>query len=147
DGKVIFCGLSDKTPIGETQMVKVSIFMSIFNVHVNRIPYDGLVTDILYSPGRFFPANTREASEVNESNAIILTTDDQQKVCFVQVAGIIARRIVCKISKGNRVNRGDRFGMICFGSRLDVYLPVETRVTVSTGDRVKAGTSILGYLQ
>jgi phosphatidylserine decarboxylase len=82
----------------------------------------------------------------NEHNAVFLQTEDNNKICFVQIAGLIARRIICKIQAGDRVTRGQRFGLICFGSRVDVYVPPETTLNVAFGDRVKAGTSILGYL-
>jgi len=120
--------------------------MSVFNVHVNRIPYDGRVTAVEYNPGKFFSANLDKASRDNEQNAIFLETEKKQKICFVQIAGLIARRIICKAQTGDKVFRGQRFGMICFGSRLDVYLPADAKLNVSVGDRVKAGSSILGYL-
>lgn len=127
--------------------LKVSIFMSLFNVHVNRIPHEGKVVRVDYHAGKFFSASFDKASDKNERNAILLETPDGQELCFVQVAGLIARRIICRLQAGDTVERGRRFGMICFGSRLDVYLPPETHLTVAPGARVKAGASVLGYLK
>ena len=120
--------------------------MSIFNVHVNRIPHEGQVKEVLYYPGNFFSANLDKASNHNEHNAIFIETEGRKNICTVQIAGLIARRIICKLQKGDIVTRGQRFGLICFGSRLDVYLPPETNLKVAVGDKVKAGTSVLGDL-
>ena len=92
------------------------------------------------------PANLDKASKANEHNAVYFETGEGRQVCFVQIAGLIARRIICNVQAGDKVERGQRFGMICFGSRLDVYLPAETRLEIAVGNSVKAGTSILGYL-
>ena len=146
DGKVIAAGLIDNSPFYEGSCIKVSIFMSIFNVHVNRIPHEGQVTKVYYYPGKFFSANLDKASSHNEHNAIFIETEDKKNICTVQIAGLIARRIICKLQKGDIVTRGQRFGLICFGSRLDVYLPSEINLKVSVGDKVKSGTSVLGDL-
>jgi phosphatidylserine decarboxylase len=111
-----------------------------------RIPENGRVTDVAYYPGKFFSANLDKASRDNERNAVSMDIGRGRKLIVVQVAGLIARRIICKIRKGDRLSRGERFGMICFGSRLDVYLPPETVPAVSVGDKVLAGTSVLGHL-
>jgi phosphatidylserine decarboxylase len=146
DGKVIHVGvLSDREFTGE-EMLKISIFMNVFNVHVNRIPVDATVTGISYFPGKFFSANLDKASKDNERNAVSLKTADGKRLVVVQIAGLIARRIICRKRKGDKVIRGERFGIICFGSRLDVYLPPDTRPAVAVGDKVLAGTSILGYV-
>jgi len=118
--------------------------MSIFNVHVNRIPHEGQVKTVSYYPGKFFSANLDKASRENEHNAVTLETEEGKTICTVQIAGLIARRIICKIQDGDIVARGQRFGLICFGSRLDVYLPPDINLKVTVGDRVKAGTSVLG---
>ena len=144
DGKVIFAGPVNNSRFYEGSCMKISIFMSIFNVHVNRIPHEGQVKTISYYPGKFFSANLDKASSENEHNAVTLETEDGKKICAVQIAGLIARRIICKIQPGDIVARGQRFGLICFGSRLDVYLPTDTNLKVTVGDRVKAGTSVLG---
>ncbi|MBW1805222.1 MAG: phosphatidylserine decarboxylase family protein [Deltaproteobacteria bacterium] len=132
-------------PLGEPA-IKVSIFMTVFNVHVNRIPISGRISKIAYHPGRFFSANLDKASEENEKNRITLETDKGGKVVFVQIAGLIARRIVCWIEEQDRVRAGQRFGLIRFGSRLDVYLPAGSRIVVLPQSRVKAGESVLGYM-
>ena len=144
DGKVISVGPVDGTSFCEGSCQKISIFMSVFNVHVNRVPFDGKVKKVDYHPGKFFSANLDKASLQNEHNAVFLETAEGKRFCTVQVAGLIARRIICKVQSGDDVRKGQRFGMICFGSRLDVYLPddVETKVTV--GDKVKAGSSVIG---
>lgn len=146
DGKVIAAGLMDNSRFSEGPCIKVSIFMSIFNVHVNRIPHEGQVKKIHYYPGKFFSANLDKASSHNEHNAIFLKTEEGKNICTVQIAGLIARRIICKLQKDDMVTRGQRFGLICFGSRLDVYLPPEINLKVAVGDKVKAGTSVLGDL-
>lgn len=146
DGKVISAGLIENSRFYEGSCIKVSIFMSIFNVHVNRIPHEGRVKKIQYYPGKFFSANLDKALRHNEHNAIFIETEGKKKICTVQVAGLIARRIICKLQKGDVVTRGQRFGLICFGSRLDVYLPPEVKLNVAVGDKLKAGTSVLGDL-
>ncbi|MEW6080107.1 MAG: phosphatidylserine decarboxylase family protein [Thermodesulfobacteriota bacterium] len=147
DGRVIKTDIVPESPLGESTSLKISIFMSVFNVHVNRIPCDGAITGVSYFPGKFFSANLDKASEDNEHNQIFMQTDTGQSVCFVQIAGLVARRIICHLTGNETVARGQRFGMICFGSRLDVYLPADTRLRVKIGDKVKAGTSVLGSFQ
>ena len=146
DGKVIKVERLENTHFAEGPCQKISIFMSIFNVHVNRIPCNGRIGKIAYYPGKFFSANLDKASRFNEHNAVYLETGNGQTLCFVQIAGLVARRIICRIQEGDAVARGQRFGLICFGSRLDVYLPVDAQVTVSVGDVVSAGTSLIGKL-
>jgi len=143
DGKVIANKLVDSNPHIEGQRRVVSIFMSVFNVHVNRVPEDGTVTQTAYHPGKFFAANLDKASLENEHNAITIQTAEGRSICFVQIAGLVARRIICQLQKGDTVARGQRFGMICFGSRLDIYLPPDTQTEVAVGDRVSAGTSVI----
>lgn len=147
DGKVIKVEQLDHATHYQERCTRVSIFMSVFNVHVNRIPFDGTVSELSYNPGKFFSANLDKASADNEHNAVTLTTDRGRRICFVQIAGLIARRIVCNLNRGDRVRKGERFGMICFGSRLDVYLPERTRVQVENGQKVNAGASVLGFLE
>lgn len=145
DGKIIFSDSVEKTPFYEGPCKKISIFMSVFNVHVNRIPHDGRVERIAYHPGKFLNAAIDKASDDNERNAVFITTETGHRYCVVQIAGLIARRIITYIQAGDIVCKGHRFGLICFGSRLDVYLPPETVVDVTIGDKVKAGTSVLGH--
>ncbi|MFO7665483.1 MAG: phosphatidylserine decarboxylase family protein [Desulfobacterales bacterium] len=146
DGRVIVAGPVDESPFFEGKSIKISIFMSVFNVHVNRIPHEGRVSKISYFPGKFFSANLDKASKENEHNAVFIETDAGKKICTVQIAGLIARRIICRLKEGDVVFRGDRFGIICFGSRLDVYLPPESKIRVKVGSRAKAGETILGYI-
>jgi phosphatidylserine decarboxylase len=146
DGKIILAGPVDNSLFCEGKVLKISIFMSVFNVHVNRIPYEGSIKTVRYHPGKFFSADLDKASRYNEHNAVYLETDQGKQIVFVQIAGLIARRIICKAREGDKVVRGQRFGMICFGSRLDVYLPLDTNLKVKVGDRVQAGTSVLGDL-
>lgn len=125
---------------------EISIFMNIFDVHVNRIPYSGVIKMIRYKKGRFSPANLNKASSLNEQNALLIETDKGRQIMTVQIAGLIARRIVCWVSEGMRVERGERFGLIRFGSRLDVYLPPEANILVKVGDKVRAGETPIGDL-
>jgi len=146
DGKIVAVAKMAENPYYDGSCKKISIFMSIFNVHVNRIPLDGDIKRIRYYPGKFFSANLDKASQANEHNAVWVETKNGEQVCFVQIAGLIARRIICRVQEGDPVKRGQRFGLICFGSRLDVYLPENTDLKVAVGDRVKAGTTALGEL-
>lgn len=126
--------------------IMISIFMSIFNVHVNRVPCSGKIVNTAYHHGKFFSAHLDKASEKNESNAITMETEDGHRIQFVQIAGLVARRIVCWVEQKDQVIRGERFGLIRFGSRLDVYVPPDSHIIVQRGDQVKAGKSVLGYL-
>jgi len=147
DGKVIAAGVVKSSPFLDTECVKISIFMSVFNVHVNRVPYSGRVKEISYYPGKFFSANLDKASQQNEHNAIWIEMENDKPLCVVQIAGLIARRIICHTKPEDQVRRGQRFGLICFGSRLDVYLPTDIKLKVVVGDKVQAGTSILGQFE
>jgi len=146
DGRVILSESVDNDTYFGGACLKISIFMSVFNVHVNRIPHEGQIKTVSYHPGKFFNASLDKASRHNEHNAIFLETAQGKRIYFVQIAGLIARRIICRVREGDQVVRGQRFGMICFGSRLDVYLPPDTNLKVGVGDRVTAGTSVLGDL-
>lgn len=125
--------------------VKLGIFMSVFNCHVNRIPVTGVIMDRQYRAGRFFAAHRERAARQNEQNALRLQIEGGGEVQVIQIAGLIARRIVCWAEKGDRLRAGERFGLIQFGSRVDLHLPPGSRIIVKRGDRVKAGLSILGY--
>lgn len=146
DGKVIAVETLDQTPYEQGACQKISIFMSVFNVHVNRMPYSGEVKKIIYHPGKFVAAYRDKASEDNERNALLIETDSGKRITAVQIAGLIARRIICHAQEGDALQRGQRYGMICFGSRVDVYLPPEATISVSVGEMVKAGTSELARL-
>jgi phosphatidylserine decarboxylase len=147
DGKILAIERLDQGDSRfEGRVTKISIFMSIFNAHVNRAPIHGKITDISYHPGKFFSANIDKASLCNEHNLITLETEGKEKVTVVQIAGLIARRIVCWVKQGDHVKTGQRFGLIRFGSRVEIYLPPESKILVKQGDKVKAGQTILGYL-
>jgi phosphatidylserine decarboxylase len=126
---------------------RLSIFMNVFDVHVNRIPADGAVAALRYRPGRFFNASFDKASEHNERMAVRLALENGQSLAFVQIAGLVARRIRCDLREGQQVRRGARFGIIRFGSRLDVYLPPDATVNVKAGQRVRAGETVLAALK
>ncbi len=145
DGRIIFAGKAFEDRFLNSETLKISIFMSIFDVHVNRIPFSGEVERIHYEKGTFFAASLDKASRKNEHNAVVLRIPGGEKIVFVQVAGLIARRIDCWLQPGERVQRGERFGMIRFGSRLDVFVPTDSRLAVYKGQRVTAGESILCY--
>jgi phosphatidylserine decarboxylase len=132
-----------RDPNTDSDALLISVFMNVFNVHSNRAPVDGVIERIQYRPGDFLHADLDKASERNEANAIVLRTPEGDQVSVVQVAGLIARRILCYVRTGDRVARGERFGFIRFGSRVDVYLPRSVRPMVAVGDAVYAGTSVL----
>jgi phosphatidylserine decarboxylase len=121
--------------------------MNVFNVHVNRAPFSGVVQKVLYNPGKFMNASFDKASIHNERNALIIKTDHGTNFAVVQIAGLIARRIVNCVKQGERLNKGDRYGMIRFGSRLDLYLPSDFDVAVNIGDKTQAGSTIIGYME
>jgi phosphatidylserine decarboxylase len=133
-------------PYLERPAIKVSVFMNVFNVHSNRSPVDGEVKRIWYAPGAFLNAALDKASAANERNALWLKADAGPDVTCVQIAGLVARRILCYAKAGDRLRRGDRFGFIRFGSRVDVYLPADARVRVELGQRVHAARTVLGEL-
>jgi len=130
----------------ETDALLISVFMNVFNVHSNRAPVDGVIEKVQYRPGAFVNADLDKASEHNEANVIVVRTPSGERICVVQVAGLIARRILCYVQAGDQLVRGQRFGFIRFGSRVDVYLPRSARPTVAVGDAVYAGTSVLAEL-
>ncbi len=126
--------------------LKVSVFMNVFNVHSNRSPVDGEVKQRWYHPGKFFNADLDKASTVNERNALWIRTADGRDITCVQVAGLIARRILCYVDAGTKLLRGQRYGFIRFGSRVDLYLPLDARIKVTIGDKVRASATILAEL-
>jgi phosphatidylserine decarboxylase len=146
DGKVIKVEDMEMKGTISGNFKKISIFMNIFDVHVNRIPCDGKIETIEYKQGKFFSADLDKASLDNERNEVMIRTNDGRMIWVVQIAGLIARRIVCWVRVGTSVKKGERFGLIRFGSRVDVYLPADFRSVVKPGDKVKAGQSALGYL-
>ena len=146
DGRVIAIATT-RDPYGEREALKISVFMNVFNVHSNRAPVDGTVERVTYFPGKFVNADLDKASEHNERNALLIRAADGSLVSCVQVAGLVARRILCYVRAGDRLARGQRFGFIRFGSRVDVYLPLAARPRVSIGEKVHATTSVLAELQ
>jgi len=132
--------------MGDAKLRRLSIFMNVFNVHVNRVPADGTVTALAYRPGKFFNASFDKASEHNERMAVRLRLDSGAELAVVQIAGLVARRIRCDLRKDQQVRKGERFGIIRFGSRLDLYLPPDAVVAAKARDHVKAGETILATL-
>lgn len=146
DGKVISVEKIIDSQYLLGQVYKVSIFMNVFDVHVNRVPVNGTVEKIIYTPGKFYSADSARGALHNEHCAILLRTTSGHRMACVQVAGLIARRIVCLLEAGDEVQRGQRFGLIRFGSRVDLYIPTQTQLEITVGQRVKAGETVLGYL-
>lgn len=147
DGKVIFVGEVDEPRYFQGPALKISIFMNVFDVHVNRFPCDGQVVDSFYNRGEFLNASLDKASLENEQSGLLIETDNGQQVLCVQIAGLVARRIVSYPEIGDHLKRGMRYGLIRFGSRVDLYLPTSTQVRVRVGERTVAGESIIGLLQ
>lgn len=146
DGKVILVKKVVDNQFTEGEVLKISIFMNVFNVHVNRIPFRGKVDKVLYKTGKFYSADSDRGGLENEQCATIISTPQGKTVVFVQIAGLIARRIVCWLEPGDAVDKGKRFGLIRFGSRVDLYLPIDTDISVKTGEKVRAGETIIGYI-
>ena len=146
DGKVIRIEEVDIQGTITGRFKKISIFMNVFNVHVNRAPFDGTIEKIHYHKGKFLSANLDKASVENERNEIMIRTRDGRMIWVVQIAGLIARRIVCWTSEGVSIKKGERFGLIRFGSRVEVFLPADAKIIVNLGDKVRAGQTPLGYL-
>ena len=145
DGRVIHVGECEEDRFLKEKALKVSIFMSLFDVHLNRAPVSGKVLERNYLPGRFLVANVEKSSLLNEQNAVLLETEDRSKILLVQIAGFVARRIVCYAKAGDTLGKGEIFGLIRFGSRVDLYLPPEVKPLVRVGQHVKGGESIIGY--
>ena len=145
DGKVIVVG-NTTDPYRNVPALKISIFMNVFNVHSQRSPVDAVITDVKYAKGLFVNASFDKASSDNERNALILRIDSGVEISCVQVAGLIARRILCYVKAGERLARGQRYGFIRFGSRVDVYLPTDSRPRVAIGDKVSASSTVLAEL-
>lgn len=146
DGKVVAVEEEFEPRFMKEKSIRLSIFLNVFDVHINRVPCEGIVERVQYQPGAFLVASKPEATLKNEQNAILVRTAQGAKVVCVQVAGLIARRIVCWVSQGDRVQRGERYGLIRFGSRMDTFLPLGSTINVSVGDRVKGGETVVGVL-
>ena len=146
DGKV--CLIDEACPPTEVsmkqeKMKRVCVFMNVFNVHVNRSPVAGVIKDIVYKEGQFLNASLDKASEKNERSSLIINSEHGADIVVVQIAGLIARRILGFVSKHQNLNQGERFGLIRFGSRVDIYMPLDSTVQCSAGDKVVAGESVL----
>ena len=143
DGKV-----TDVSPVtvGDDRLTRLSIFLNVFNVHVNRSPITGVIRDVRYQRGQYLNAMNQASAELNEQN-IVTVEGDGQTVVFKQIAGLLARRIVFNPKVGDRLERGQRVGLIKFGSRVDVLLDASARINVKVGDHVKGGATVLAYLQ
>jgi len=146
DGTVLDIARIEEDTLLGTDAVRISVFMSVWNVHVNRVPMSGRAERVVYYPGKFLVARLEKASTDNERNALVITNDEGVKILVVQIAGIVARRIVCYVSEGDALEKGRRFGLIRFGSRLDVYVPTDTVIRVTEGEKVRAGETVLGEL-
>jgi len=144
DGKVTEI-VTENDPINGETCTRVTIFLNVFNVHVNRVPVAGTIEDVRYNPGKFLAAFNPKASMENEQSIILINTG-KVKVLVKQIAGLIARRIICWPDKGDKYELGQRYGLIRFGSRVDILLPKSTKLSVTCGDKVSGGRSIIGYL-
>lgn len=142
DGRIV---VVEKTqdPYANREALKISVFMNVFNVHSNRAPVDGRIETVQYFPGKFVNADLDKASTENERNALVITANSGQTVTCVQVAGLIARRILCYVKPGEELKRGQRYGFIRFGSRVDIYLPTSAIPAVTVGEKVSATTTVL----
>ena len=141
DGKIVTVNPLQNDPVQPSGTL-VSIFLSVFDVHINRAPMSGTVVDVRYQPGKFLPAFRADASDLNEQNVVTLQAGET-RVIVTQIAGILARRIVCRIKAGDKLSPGERFGLIRFGSRVDILIPPEFAVSARLGQRVRGGESVL----
>ena len=133
--------------LGDSEMIRVSVFLNIFNVHVNRIPASGKILSLQYHPGKFFNASLDKASIHNERQSVLMETKGGTKIAFVQIAGLIARRIVCDLEEEQKVDSGQRYGLIRFGSRVDIYLPLKTAILVTEGQTCIGGETLIADLK
>ena len=145
DGKVVEI-VPEEDPLLEESYTRISIFLNVFNVHVNRVPISGKIQATRYNPGKFLNAASHKASLDNEQSAILLN-NGHVTILVKQIAGLIARRIVCWAKEGDEYERGQRFGLIRFGSRVDIFVPEGTEIKVAVGDIVSGGSSIIGFLK
>lgn len=146
DGRIIFLGEALEEHLNE-KMIKISIFMSVFSVHINRVPLSGRMVDNFYVKGKFLDVRDERATFENERNGIVIETGRGIKIVVVQVAGLIARRIICYPRVGEMLIKGERYGLIRFGSRLDVFLPKGSEIKVKMGEMTRCGETILGMVK
>ncbi|HKK20658.1 MAG TPA: phosphatidylserine decarboxylase family protein [candidate division Zixibacteria bacterium] len=146
DGRVLSVDTVDNQSFVGNRATRIAIFLSVFDVHINRIPVSGVIDYVKYNPGKFFAAYEDKASLENEQTEIGMTATSGEKIIIKQIAGIIARRIVCRIKDGDTVTAGERFGLIRFGSRTELFVPVDADISTKVGDHIAGGKTILGYL-
>ena len=149
DGKV--CLIDNAIPpkevqLGSNQMLRICVFMNVFNVHINRSPIEGKINKVIYKKGNFFNASLDKASEKNERSSMIITNTNGAQLVVVQIAGLIARRILSFVSDNQYLDQGERYGLIRFGSRVDIYMPLSSSINCKVGDKVIAGESVLAIL-
>ena len=145
DGKVVTVRqMTD--PMSGREATNIAIFLNVFSVHATRIPVSGEVRQRVYKQGKFLNAAVDKSSDENERNSIVIQTEDSKEITCIQIAGLIARRILCYVTEGQHVNRGQKYGFIRFGSRVELFLPLEYRVTVNVGDKVRGGADIIGFM-
>ena len=145
DGKVVTVRqMTD--PMSGREATNIAIFLNVFSVHATRIPVSGEVSHRVYKQGKFLNAAVDKSSDENERNSIVIQTEDLKEITCIQIAGLIARRILCYVTEGQHVNRGQKYGFIRFGSRVELFLPLEYRVTVNVGDKVRGGADIIGFM-
>lgn len=145
DGRIVVVERA-RDPYRDVDALKISIFMNVFNVHSQKSPADCTVTKVVYNKGKFVNADLDKASTENERNAVLATTASGREITFVQVAGLVARRILCYTQAGAKLSRGERYGFIRFGSRVDMYLPVDAQAQVAIGDKVTGVSTVLARL-
>jgi phosphatidylserine decarboxylase len=146
DGKIIHIAVEAEDEYFKDKRLKVSIFMSLLNIHVNRFPVSGKISYIKYHPGKFLLAYLPKSSKLNEHNSIVIETTGGHKILVRQIAGVVARRIICYSATGDPVIQRNEIGIIKFGSRVDLFLPLDTEITVALHQKVKGGTSVIGKL-
>jgi phosphatidylserine decarboxylase len=132
--------------LGDQEMIRISVFLNVFNVHINRVPATGKILGLHYHPGKFFNASLDKASIHNERQSVLMETINGTKIAFIQIAGLIARRIVCDLEEDTEVKAGQRYGLIRFGSRADIYLPLKTAILVAEGQTCVGGETVLADL-
>lgn len=145
--KITECVPPAELDLGDKEMIRVSVFLNVFNVHINRIPADGKILSLHYHPGKFFNASLDKASIHNERQSVLMQTKSGKKIGFVQIAGLVARRIVCDLEEEQEVKAGQRYGLIRFGSRADIYLPLKTALLVTEGQTCIGGETVIADLK
>jgi phosphatidylserine decarboxylase len=146
DGRIVAIERLDNHPFIGGPAVQISIFLSVFDVHINRIPADGTIDYVRYHKGKFMAAFEDKASLDNEQTEIGMTATGGRRLVFKQIAGLIARRIVCRLSEGQAVTAGERFGLIKFGSRTDLIIPADSQIEIKMGQKVSGSETVIGYL-